>query len=166
MKLNYLIMKQIIHHSKQLNRAKMQRDLAILIGLCVTVIALGSLIESKRIVSPCPSEGCFIKVHTIYAFDDSTELEQIVAYITKKFAPEGKHVVVKAIQCFYSESGLRSNAVGVNKNGSNDVGVAQINSIHGMSTEDRMDYKKNIDKAYKIYKSRGSFEAWYAPACR
>lgn len=105
-------------------------------------------------------------VKTVYATDNASELEQIVAYITKKFAPEGKHVVVQAINCFYSESGLRSNAVGVNKNGTNDVGVAQINSIHGMSTEDRMDYKKNIDKAYKIYKSRGNWSAWYGKGCK
>lgn len=155
------------HHKKYILGLKLQNRIFWTLFISAMVGAL-LYVTQEEVVSPCPEDrGCSVKVHTVYASDDSTELEQIVAYITKKFAPEGKHVVVKAIQCFYGESGLRNNAVGVNKNGSNDVGVAQINSIHGMSTEDRMNYKKNIDKAYKIYKSRGNtFDAWYAPACR
>jgi hypothetical protein len=160
-------MKNIKHHSKELNRVKVQRDIAILIGLCVTVIALGSLFESKRIISPCPSNGCF-SVKVVYASEEVPEFEQIVSYITKKFAPEGKHVVVKAIACFYGESGLRKEAVGHNKNGTTDHGIPQINSIHTKRYGDKFktDWKESINVAYKIYKSRGSFEAWYAPACR
>ena len=30
-----------------------------------------------------------------------TELEEVVAYIARKFEPEGKQVVVRAINCFY-----------------------------------------------------------------
>lgn len=121
---------------------------------------------SAKVTSPCPDTGCnnhFIK--TVYAKESKTELQEITEYIVKKFEPEGRQVAVKALACFISESGLRNNAVGVNKNGTNDVGVAQINSIHGMSTEDRMDYKKNIDKAYQIYKSRG-WKAWYGAYCK
>jgi hypothetical protein len=155
---------KLTHHSKQIESLKLQnRLLWTFVYFCI----LGGLlyITQDRVVSPCSDSGCHVVVKTVYATDDASELEQIVAYITKKFAPEGKHVVVQAINCFYSESGLRNNAIGVNKNGSNDVGVAQINSIHGMSTEDRMDYKKNIDKAYKIYKSRGNWSAWYGKGC-
>ena len=82
----------------------------------------------------------------------------------KKFQPHGRAIAVKALACFISESGLRTNAVGVNNNGSNDVGIAQINSIHGMSTEDRMNWKKNIDKAYQIYK-RSGWKPWYGANC-
>lgn len=161
MKLNYLSMK---HNIKQIESLKLQNRL---LWTFVYFVVLGGLlyITQDRVLSPCSDSGCHVVVKTVYAQDSDSEFEQIVAYITKVFAPEGKHIVVKAIQCFYGESGLRSDAVGVNKNGTNDVGVAQINSIHGMSTEDRLNFKKNIDKAYKIYKSRG-FSAWYAPTCR
>lgn len=150
------------HNKKTIDDLKLQNRIfwIILMSACVGVALY---LTRDKIVSPCPDSGCHVMVKTVYANEDS-ELTEIIAYITKKFEPEGKHVVIQAINCFYSESGLRSNAVGVNKNGSNDVGIAQINSIHGMSTEDRMDYKKNIDKAYKIYKRRG-WEAWYGKDC-
>lgn len=93
-------------------------------------------------------------------------LENIVAYITKVFEPEGKHIVVRAINCFYSESGLRPDAVNTsNSNGTVDRGIAQINSIWKMKPEDAHNYRKNIDKAYEIYKRSGSFRPWYGKAC-
>ena len=158
-----MIAMKLKHNGKYILGLKLQNRIlwTLFISACVGVLLY---ITQDRVISPCSDTGCHVVVKTVYAQD--SEFEQIVAYITKKFAPEGKHVVVQAINCFYSESGLRSNAVGVNRNGSNDVGVAQINSIHGMSTEDRMDYKKNIDKAYKIYKSRGNWSAWYGKGCK
>lgn len=92
-------------------------------------------------------------------------LSQIVAEIAKVFEPEGKHIVVRAINCFYAESGLRHDALHVNNNGTTDGGVAQINSIWKMTNEDRFNYKQNIQKAYEIYQRRGNFSAWYAPGC-
>lgn len=91
---------------------------------------------------------------------------QIVHEIARVFEPEGKAVVVKAINCFYSESGLRADAYNPrNKNGTNDAGVAQINSIWKMSLEERFDYRMNIRKAYEIYKRSGSFNPWYGALC-
>lgn len=98
-----------------------------------------------------------------------SELEQIVAYIARKFEPEGKDVVVRAINCFYSESGLRANAVGQNtdKHRSKDHGVAQLNDYwHNLTPEMKTDIYANIDKAYEIYKGRGgNFSAWYGKLC-
>lgn len=98
-----------------------------------------------------------------------TELVEVVAEIAKTFEPEGKQVVVRAINCFYSESGLRPNAVGQNKDShhSKDHGVAQLNDYwHKLSEEEKTDIKANINKAYKIYKGRGnSFSAWYGKLC-
>ena len=52
-----------------------------------------------------------------------------------------------------------------NKNGSNDAGLMQINSIHVnsglISSEDRFIPEKNIAAAYAIYKGSG-FRAWSA----
>ena len=98
-----------------------------------------------------------------------TELEVIVAYIARVFEPEGKDVVVKAINCFYSESGLRTKAVGQNKDvhKSKDWGVAQLNDYwHNLTTDEKTEYKANIEKAYEIYKSRGNFSAWYGKLCK
>lgn len=98
-----------------------------------------------------------------------SELEEVVAYITRVFEPEGKDVVVRAINCFYSESGLRPNAVGHNNDAvkSTDYGVAQLNAYwHKLTDEEKTDFKANIDRAYKIYKGRGdNFSAWYGRLC-
>lgn len=102
-----------------------------------------------------------------------TELESVVAYIARKFEPEGKAVVVRAINCFYSESGLRPTAVGQNKDShkSKDHGVAQLNDYwHKLTPEMKTDIKANIDKAYEIYKGRSrnggnGFSAWYGKLC-
>lgn len=98
-----------------------------------------------------------------------SELESIVAYIARVFEPEGKAVVVRAINCFYSESGLRSKAVGHNTDEvqSTDYGVAQLNDYwQKLTPEEKTDIKANIDKAYRIYKDRGdNFSAWYGELC-
>ena len=103
------------------------------------------------------------------AIPTPTELEQVVAYITRKFEGEGKDVVVRAINCFYSESGLRVKAVGQNSDEprSKDHGVAQLNDYwHKLTEAQKTEYKANIDKAYEIYKGRGdNFSAWYGKRC-
>lgn len=115
-------------------------------------------------ITPTPTS-----IPTPTAIPTPTELEQVVAYIARKFEPEGKDVVVKAINCFYSESGLRSNAVGQNNDAprSKDHGVAQLNDYwHKLTPEMKTDIYANIDKAYEIYKGRGgNFEAWYGKLC-
>lgn len=60
-----------------------------------------------------------------------------------------------------AESYCRADAdnTGTNRDGSYDIGVFQINSIHGQSKEAMMDYKQNIAYAYKIYNSQG-LRAW------
>jgi len=64
------------------------------------------------------------------------------------------------------ESGGNDNAYnGANRNGSNDAGLWQINSIHVKSgligDKDRFDPEKNVKAAYAIYKGSG-FRAWSA----
>lgn len=112
--------------------------------------------EAVSIVSPTPANA-------------PSELVEIVAYITEVFEPEGKQVVVRAINCFYSESGLRKDAVGQNTDGpkSKDHGVAQLNDYwHNLTSDQKTEVKANIDKAYQIYKGRGgNFSAWYGKLC-
>jgi hypothetical protein len=106
-----------------------------------------------------------------------SELETVISYITRKFEKEGKDVVIQAINCFYSESGLRPEAQGwnppkLNPDGSlkepasSDHGVAQLNDYwHNLTPKQKTDIKANIDYAYRIYKSRGDFSAWYGGRC-
>lgn len=90
----------------------------------------------------------------------------IVAYIMEVFGKYGTDVAVQAIECFYSESGLRTEAYNFNNNGTEDRGVAQINSIHGMNPEDAHDFIKNIDMAEKVYVRAGqTFNPWYGARC-
>lgn len=87
--------------------------------------------------------------------------------IRKHFGDEAD----KAITCFKAESGLRPQALNTsNRNGTWDMGVAQINSIHckKLGTTDRgeckaklFDVETNIKMAKSIYDGRG-WNAWYA----
>lgn len=59
-----------------------------------------------------------------------------------------------------AESGGNPNAYnGSNYDGSNDAGLMQINSIHGV--KNRFDPQTNMDAAYTIYRSSG-WRAWSA----
>lgn len=144
------------HNIKHIESLKLQnRLLWTFVYFCV----LGGLlyITQDRVISPCSDSGCNVVVKTVYAQDSASELEQIVSYITRKFAPEGKHVVVQAIRIAYCESGIRSNALNTNTNGSTDFSIFQVNSIHTKRYGDKFktSWKDNVDTAYKIYKSQG-----------
>lgn len=84
----------------------------------------------------------------------------IKGYITQKFGWQAP----LAIAVFTAESGLRKDAVGHNTNGTLDVGIAQINTVHCGKVGDNCieklkSPKTNIDVAYQIYKSSG-FYPW------
>ena len=149
------------HNRQYINKLKFQNRIFWVLVFFALVAGVLYLTRPE-IVSPCGDNGCAVKV--VYASEEVSELEQITAYIVKKWAKHGHSEQVHALSCFISESGLRTKAVGVNNNGSNDVGIAQINSVHGMSTEDRMDFKKNLDKAYKLYLRQG-WTPWYGKGC-
>lgn len=90
----------------------------------------------------------------------------IVAYIMEVFGKYGTDTGVQAINCFYSESGLRTEAYNFNNNGSEDRGVAQINSVHGYNPQDLHDFQKNIDAAEKVFLRAGkTFNPWYGKLC-
>jgi len=59
----------------------------------------------------------------------------------------------KIIQC---ESKCNPNAFNVNKNGSVDRGLFQINTVHKLLNEDAFNFKKNIDYGIKLYKQSGT----------
>lgn len=70
----------------------------------------------------------------------------------------------EALAVFRAESGLRCDAYNVNTNGTVDVGLAQINSVHfgdNFTIADAVDCEKNLDKAYEIWKQQG-WTPWVA----
>ncbi|MEO0289598.1 MAG: transglycosylase SLT domain-containing protein [candidate division WOR-3 bacterium] len=81
-------------------------------------------------------------------------------YIFDKWGPvDGKIAIAIA----RAESGMREEAINVNHNGSLDIGIFQINSVHwkkeGCSPKELFDAYKNVDCAYKIWQASG-WSAW------
>lgn len=71
---------------------------------------------------------------------------------------EQHDVISKLIDC---ESNWNPDAIHVNNNGSVDMGILQINSIHkNISNADKLDYKKAIDWSIAKIKKDGNFSAW------
>ena len=158
---------------RQRSKADSQNS-ALLQGFYITftLVLAGAFIYQRNnqdFISPYVPQA-EAQVIVIEKKEEQTELQEIVSYITKVFEPEGKAVVVKAINCFYSESGLRKDAVGQNTDAprSRDHGVAQLNDYwHKLSEAEKTEVKANIDRAYQIYKGRGgNFSAWYGKLCR
>jgi len=83
--------------------------------------------------------------------------EEIRAEIVRVFGSQADEALCIAKM----ESGFRADAVNAaNTNGTADVGVFQINDVHGMSWESRLDARTNITKAKEIRDAWGSWDAW------
>lgn len=135
----------------------------VIIAFFALAIYREDLAPATKMISPIPNK---VQAKEVKITPKPPTDEEIFAYAVKVWGKEGKDILIKMFNCFYSESGWNYKAVNVNKNSTKDAGIAQINDIHGMSLQDRLDYKKNIDKAYQIYLGRGrSFNAWYGSAC-
>lgn len=89
----------------------------------------------------------------------------VLAYLSHYF---GKQAPV-AERIFTCESGLRPEALGQNTNGTQDRGVAQINSVHARQFEQvtgvpyeigAHDTNLNIQFAAWMYNRQGNFSAW------
>ena len=79
--------------------------------------------------------------------------EYIQEYIRERLGDKG-------VAISYCESRFKLNAYNVNRNGSNDAGVWQINSIHGLSDECRFDLECSTDWVVEKVKRDGNFNAW------
>ncbi len=66
-----------------------------------------------------------------------------------------------AVRIAFAESSFREKAVNHNTNGSNDMGVFQINSIHGVPDSCRLDADCNIQWALKKMSKVGT-QPWYS----
>jgi hypothetical protein len=86
-----------------------------------------------------------------YAFPATNE--EIIRAIFKDDAA----LAISIAKC---ESGLRADARNVNNNGTVDVGLFQINSVHGVSERFLTDPITNTMVAKEIYDGRGNWSAW------
>lgn len=66
-----------------------------------------------------------------------------------------------ALRVAEAESNFKADAVNYNTNGSDDMGVYQINSVHGLSDECRLDARCNIEWAMQIMQKVGT-KPWYS----
>lgn len=63
-----------------------------------------------------------------------------------------------------AESGIRCDAIGINKNGTADIGVFQLNTVHmnkggDWTLANMADCYKNVDLAYELYEQQG-YKPW------
>jgi hypothetical protein len=146
---------------------KFTKSVLFLLLVCLTVAVWGYYFKHPvKLLSPLPDNYLPERLVVVYAKEEETELQQITNYIIKLWEPFGRKEAVKALDCFISESKLNPNAYGWNEwNKTADVGVAQINDIHGLTVEQRKDWKFNLDKALELYK-RSGFRPWYGSGCK
>ena len=109
-------------------------------------------IEEKH--TPLPTPTPILTVPNTSSGQVNKDL--VLSYIDQKFG--ANRGVAECIA--RHESGLRSNAVHLNYNGTYDIGVFQINDVHGLSWDYRMDYIKNIDYAYMMSGGGVNWAAW------
>ena len=93
--------------------------------------------------------------------------KEVMQEIVELWGDERPDRILKILECFYSESGYRYNALHVNKSGSTDHGPAQINSVHTKRYGDnfKTNWKENLRVALSIYKDQG-LNPWYGSRCQ
>src|SRR3990167_10234527 len=81
---------------------------------------------------------------------------QVLKYIVDKFGDASPDAIVLLRKC--ENSTFSDKAINVNKNGTKDFSVFQINTIHAKKygTAFMSNWRVNVDVAYEIYKSRGN----------
>ena len=112
------------------------------------------------IISPAPETRVVVK--TVLASEYKVTEMEVIKMIVSEFEEFGSRVVTQALDIAYCESKYNANAVHVNKNGTRDVGVFQINSIHGYPEYQLKAAWENINIAKQMYKKSG----WRPWVCR
>lgn len=148
--------------------------MALVIGLGACVVAVNGWFEHNRILFHSPVEIAFFQPVKVeerkpeviverFALDYPDEIDTpIEKYICEKW---GAFDCKTALAVAKAESGLGEERFNTNTNGSLDVGVFQINSVHfkqpGCSLKEVVDQYKNVDCAYKIWEASG-WTPWVA----
>ncbi|HSA07647.1 MAG TPA: transglycosylase SLT domain-containing protein [Candidatus Gastranaerophilales bacterium] len=90
---------------------------------------------------------------------ETEQPEYIKNYIKTEFDKAGLDSD-RAVKIAELESRFNLDAYNINRNGSNDMGLWQINSIHKLSDDCRTDLKCSTEWAIQKVKIDGNFSAW------
>jgi hypothetical protein len=88
----------------------------------------------------------------------------VKAAIEARWAPHGAGEVRTALRVAKCESHYKPHARHINKNGTVDYGVFQLNSggtlqSLGLTVQEALNYESNIQGAYRLYRKRG-WQPW------
>lgn len=111
------------------------------VALAETKVETGSKQEIEKITSP-----------EVRGEEQSSPTIELI----KKAFPENFETMLAIAK---AESRLRPDAVNINKNGSKDCGIFQINSVHGYDCEWLKNPSNNIKVAREVYEKQG-LKAW------
>ena len=143
-------------------RDKHVSDAFILLALAVGTILGAGIVhtdnavkayQSSKFINPL-SDKEFIEVEKeVIKYQLPETTEEIICSVFKDNCEE-------ALRIATCESNLRPTARGVNNNGTVDVGLFQINSVHGVSERFLTNPITNTMVAKEIYDGRGNWSAW------
>lgn len=132
--------------------------------ITLVLIALAILFKSlkepnKPIVAPVKPEELKIELPQVVYASEPDEPFEIMALIRRKGQALGidDYTITRFIQVAKCESGLNPDAMNKNRNGTFDVGLYQINSVH--KQKNMTDVERNIDYAYSLFIRQG-FSPW------
>ena len=103
------------------------------------------IIENTRIIEPVQAKEIEVKELTI---------EEKIS----KMFPENPTVMIAVAK---AESGLDPMATNRNTNGTRDIGILMVNSVHGYDDLEMFDVDKNLAAAREVYDKQG-ITAWSA----
>ena len=134
-------------------------------GLWVKTWPQETEVKAAEVLSPTPVATTAPQVATVTPSPIPTpealapSIKDLVEFHFKEF---GDGVVKEALLVAKCESGLRAGAENLsNRNGSNDQGVFQINSVHQVAPRFLKDPYVNIAIAKKLYIEQG-WQPWYS----
>jgi len=113
--------------------------------------------RSGKSVKRSPTGASSPSDKTAIIANSTNDKQAIIAAIQETFGKDAE----QAIRIASCESGIRSEAIGHNSNGSRDYGIFQINSVHfgKIPVKDKVAYLLNADNnialAYQIYQRQG-----------
>jgi len=146
------------YHQKQKQKAFRRASWATL-TLYVSVAILIGFAATRTVLAgqkpPTIHQGIDVKTDdTKWTFTHET-VEQMVVRLANEYGVDPE----RALAIAWCESRDNPLATNYNKNGSNDKGIFQINSIHKVPDSCRLDAECNIDWTMKTIKKQG-FQPW------
>lgn len=108
------------------------------------------------------SESNVVVIQNVIAAEKVEPVKpQVVLSIEDKIKqtfPEQPEIMLAVAK---AESKLNPHATNINRNGTKDTGIFQVNSVHGYNEEWLKNEDNNLKAARKIYEKQG-LKAWYA----